>query len=85
MDQVTKMTNKVKRMGFGHKELTFCWFGRERERERERERDRNPNLYLQCTKFYESEFVGLRTKVHLHDKGYAWVPKTWNFVEDSSE
>ena len=31
------------------------------------------------------EFVGLSTKVHLLDKGYMWVPKTWDFVEDSSE
>ena len=31
MDQVTKMTNKVKIMGFQHKNQTFCWSGRERK------------------------------------------------------
>ena len=36
VDQVTKMTNKVKRMGFGQKELTLGWFGHERERERKK-------------------------------------------------
>ena len=35
--------------------------------------------------FYRSEFVGLRTKVHLLDEGYMWVPKTRDFVEDSSK
>ena len=32
-----------------------------------------------------SEFVGLRMKVHLLDEGYTWVPKTWDFAEDSSK
>ena len=31
------------------------------------------------------KFVGLRTKVHRIDKGYAWVPKTQDFVEDPTE
>ena len=30
-----------------------------------------------------SIFVGPKTKVHLLDEGYAWVPKTRDFVEDS--
>ena len=30
-------------------------------------------------------FVGPSTKDHLLDKGYAWVPKTLDFAEDSSE
>ena len=30
-------------------------------------------------------FIGPRIKDHLLDKGYAWVPKTQDFVEDSSE
>ena len=30
-------------------------------------------------------FVGARIKDHLLDKGYAWVPKTRDFAEDSSE
>ena len=24
-------------------------------------------------------------KVHRIDEGYAWVPKTWDFVEDTNE
>ena len=32
-----------------------------------------------------SVFVGPRMKVHLLDEGYAWVPKTRDFAEDSSE
>ena len=43
------------------------------------------NFSLRPTEISWSEFVGLRTKVHLFDKGYAWVPKTWDFVEDSSQ
>ena len=29
-----------------------------------------------------SEFVGPRTKAHLIDEGYAWVPKTRDFTKD---
>ena len=35
--------------------------------------------------FHRSEFVEPRTKVHLLDEDYALVPKTMDFVEDSSE
>ena len=35
--------------------------------------------------FGPSEFVGPRTKVHLLDEGYTWVPKTRDFAEDSRE
>ena len=37
------------------------------------------------TGFYRLEFVGVRTKVHLLGEGYAWVLKTWDFLEDPSE
>ena len=50
--------------------------------ERERERKKNSNFSLQSTEFHRSEFVGPRTKVHLLDEGYTWVPK---FAEDSNE
>ena len=40
---------------------------------------------LQYTEFRPSEFVGLRTKVHLLDEGYAWVPKTRDFTENSGK
>ena len=42
------------------------------------------NFSLQSTEIGWSEFVGPRTKVHLLDEGYAWVPKTQDFTEDSS-
>ena len=58
-------------------------------RERGREK-KNPNFSLQSmefrrTEFHRSDFVGPRTKVHLLDEGYAWVPKSWDFAEDSSK
>ena len=47
--------------------------------------ERDSNFFLRSTEIDWSEFVGSRTKVHLLDKGYAWVPKTWDFTEDSSK
>ena len=44
---------------------------------------RNSNFSLRSTEFRPSEFV--KTKVHLLDKGYVWVPKTLDFNWDSSE
>ena len=35
--------------------------------------------------FRRSEFVGLRTKVHHIDEGYAWVLKMRDFAEDPSK
>ena len=32
-----------------------------------------------------SEFVGPLTKSALHDEGYAWVQKTWDFIENSGK
>ena len=46
---------------------------------------KNKNFSLRSTEFRQSEFVVPRMKVHLHDEGYVWVPKTWDFAEDSSE
>ena len=43
------------------------------------------NFSLQSTEICWSVFVGLRTKVHLLDEGYAWVPKTRDFTGDSSK
>ena len=31
------------------------------------------------------ELVGTRTKVHILEEGYVWVPKKPDFVEDPSE
>ena len=46
---------------------------------------RASNFSLRSTEIQLSVFVGPRTKVHLLDKGYAWVSKTLDFTEDSSE
>ena len=54
-----------------------------RDERRGGEKERNPNFSLRSTKFRWSEFVGLRTKVHLLDKGYVCVPKKQDFAEDS--
>ena len=43
------------------------------------------NFSLQFMEFRRSEFIGQKTKVHLLDEGYAWVPKTRDFVEDSNK
>ena len=56
-----------------------------RERGESNRTERNQKFSLRFTEFRRSEFVGPRTKVHLLDKGYAWVPKTRDFVEDSSK
>ena len=46
---------------------------------------KNQNFSLRSTKFRRSEFVEPRTKVRLLDEGYMWVPKTQDFVDDSSK
>ena len=59
--------------------------GRVREGEKRNKKLKNENFSLQSKEFRRSEFVGPRMKVHLLDEGYMWVPKTWDFAEDSSE
>ena len=57
-----------------------------RERGREKKiKIKNSNFSLRSMEFRLSEFVGSRTKVHLLDNGYAWVPKTRDFIENSRE
>ena len=65
--------------------LSFGGFELERERERKKKKMRNSNFSLRSTEFRPSKFVRPRTKVHLLDEGYAWIPKTQDFVGDSSE
>ena len=53
---------------------------------REEERvERSSNFSLRSTELSCSVFIEPRTKVHLRDESYAWVLKTKDFVEDSSE
>ena len=56
-----------------------------RVREGEKREMKNQNFSLRSTEFRRSEFIGPRTKVHLLDGGYMWVPKARNFVKDSSK
>ena len=59
----------------------FYW----RENVREREMERTPTSLYDLRRSVGSEFVGLGTKVHLLNEGYMWIPKKWDFAEDSSE
>ena len=47
--------------------------------------ERDANLSLQSMEIGWSEFIGQRTKIHLLDEDYEWVPKTRDFAEDSSK
>ena len=58
--------------------------GKKEEEKRERG-ERSSNFSLRSTEIGGSVFVRPKTKDHMLDKGYAWVPKTRDFVEDSSE
>ena len=52
-------------------------------RERREERKRRAKGFLpRSTEFRWSVLVGLRTKVHRIDEGYAWVPRKKYFAED---
>ena len=60
--------------------------GKKKEKREKRERgERSSNFSLRSTEIDGSVFVGPRTKDHLLNKGYAWVPKTRDFTKDSSE
>ena len=55
------------------------------EREKNGDKVNFQNFSLRSTKIGWLEFVGPKMKVHLLEEGYAWIPKTQNFVENSSE
>ena len=46
-----------------------------------RGRERNSTLSLRSMEIELSVFIRARGKVHLRDKSYAWVPKSWSFVK----
>ena len=58
---------------------------RGKKKEKRKKRERSSNFSLRSTEIGGSVFIWPRTKDHLLDKGYAWVPKTRDFIEDSSE
>ena len=43
------------------------------------------SLFLRFMEIGPPEFVGLRTKSALRNEGYAWVPKTRDFAENSGK
>ena len=60
--------------------------GKNKEKKEKRERGkRSSNFSLRSTEIGGSVFVGPITIDHLLDKGYAWVSKTRDFIEDLSE
>ena len=76
-----KLSRKKNHIRGGRTDFS-CW--RENVRERERE-GKSSNFSLRSTEISWSEFVGIKMKVHLLDKGYTWVPKTQDFSEDLSK
>ena len=63
--------------------LDFFW---SKNREREKGEERASKCFsLRSSEFHWLEFVESRTKIHLHDESYAWVPETKDSTEDSSE
>ena len=53
--------------------------------EREGEKGRVQDFFRRSLEFRRSEFVGLRTKVHLLEESYEHVPKMRDFTEDPKE
>ena len=78
-----KLKDKLDKSNLREEEL-ISWCGSYSERVKGEE-ESFQNFSLRSTEFRPSEFVGPRMKIHLFDKGYAWVLKTWDFIEDSSE
>ena len=66
----------------GHK-ITFSAMFHVRVREKVKRRAKS--FLPRSMEFCWSKFVRPRTKVHRIDEGYAWVPKTWDFVEGPNE
>ena len=60
--------------------------GKKKEkREKKERRERSSNFSPRSTEIGGSVFFEPRSKDHLLDKFYVWVPKTRDVVEDSSE
>ena len=63
-------------LDFGPNNSVDKEIGGKKEEEKKERGERSSNFSLRSTKIGGSVFVGPRTKDHLLDKGYAWVPKT---------
>ena len=48
-------------------------------------KERTPRFSLRSTELRQSDFVGLRLKVHRLDEGFAWVQKRTDFTEYPNE
>ena len=81
MSNLSKLDKKGKQKNFifGEERPDSGLVVRVREGEK-RKIKKNQSFSLQSTKFRRSEFVEPKVKVHLLDEGYAWVPKTQDFV-----
>ena len=42
-------------------------------------------FFLRFTKIWPSDFVEINTESALRDEGYAWVPETQDFTENSGK
>ena len=63
----------------GQKETIFLGLTK---RVREERKKRAKSFLLRSTEFRRLKFIGLRTKVYRINKGYVWVTKMGDFVED---
>ena len=70
--------------GLGQK-IPCCFPNGDHERGETKKKKRTPSLSLRSTEFRQSDFVGLRLKVHLLDERSAWVKKMRGFTKDLSE
>ena len=76
MSQVFKIWKRELKIIFRAEISQFCCLVvREGEK-------KNPNFSLRSMEYCQSKFIERRTKVHLLDEGYPWVPKTWDFAKD---
>ena len=67
------------------KEKSFSFLLFEREREKKGEEVSFQKFSLRSLEIGWLEFIGPRTKVHLLNESYAWVPKSRDFFEDLSK
>ena len=81
--QVSKTINMIKRIGNKRENILFpASVFSERSEERKK---RIQGFLLRSSEICQSEFVEPRVKVHLFVEGYAYVPKSRDFIENPKE
>ena len=58
----------VGRKSIGEREYYFYFFSSLR-------------FFLRSMKIGPQVFIGIESKVDLHDESYAWTPKSWSFIK----